>query len=107
VTEFSREDGSVTAQIEYPIKTMNIHPERRRFQVDTGPVLLPDLSSSREHVIEWFQLAYTIYNRFDRAEFIKLVPSSLNSEDRSTQVMDYSEVQKMNVTNRLFAEIAY
>ncbi len=104
-TKITRNDGAVTALIEYPVKTMNINPDYKRFQVDTGPLLLPDLSSTREHTIEWFSLAHTIYNRFDRAEFIRLVPTSVDVQGRNIEVMDYSEVYKTQAENRLFAEI--
>ena len=41
-TEIDSPDGKSKVIIEYPIKTMNFVEERKRFQVDTGPVIFPD-----------------------------------------------------------------
>jgi len=76
-TEIWDDQRSIRAIIEYPVKTMNIHPERNRFQVDTAPVLLPDLSSAARERSEWFSLAHVVYNTFDQAEFIVREPTSL------------------------------
>ena len=81
-----------SATIEYPIKTMNFHPERNRFQVDTGPVLLPDFSLETEHWIDRFSLAHVVYNTFDRAEFIIRRPTPILREgQRVATVLHYSE----------------
>ncbi|MGH2550459.1 MAG: hypothetical protein ACRDHN_13780, partial [Thermomicrobiales bacterium] len=37
-TEIVNTERGLRAVLEYPIRTMNIHPERVRFQVDTGPI---------------------------------------------------------------------
>ena len=55
----------MSAMVEYPVKTMNIHPERKRFQVDTGPLLFPDLSLTVERQIQCFSIAFVCYNTFD------------------------------------------
>src|SRR4051794_10566558 len=40
-TEIQDEARHLRATLEYPIKTMNIQAERQRFQVDTGPLIVP------------------------------------------------------------------
>jgi hypothetical protein len=71
---------------------MNFHPERKRFQVDTGPVLLPDFSLETEHRIDRFSLAHVVYNTFDRAEFVIRRPRPILREGEPVaRVLDYSE----------------
>ena len=77
-TEIWDDDQGMSAMVEYPVKTMNIHPERKRFQVDTGPLLFPDLSLTVERQIECFSIAFVCYNTFDLAEFILRVPISVD-----------------------------
>lgn len=93
-TEIWDRKRGVRATIEYPVKTMNFHPERMRFQVDTGPLPLPDFDSSAEHWIEWFDLAHVVYNTYDRAEFIVRRPTPVVIEGKEVcQVHHYSEVR--------------
>ena len=76
------------AVLEYPIRTMNLMQQPPRFQVDTGPLLLPDFNRPAAHLIEHFELAHVVYHTLDQAEFILRKPVAL--AEPST---DYSEVQ--------------
>ncbi|MFN8538339.1 MAG: hypothetical protein U0232_12795 [Thermomicrobiales bacterium] len=69
-TELHDEARSLRATIQYPMKTINVLPAGPRFQVDTGPLLLPDFASTATRMIERFDLAHVVYHRFDQAEFI-------------------------------------
>lgn len=101
-TEIWDDARGMRAMIEYPVKTMNFHPERKRFQVDTGPLLLPDFASDSEHWIEWFDMAHVAYNTFDRAEFIIRRPTRVEVEgDEVCRVHHYSEVRVHEAENRL------
>lgn len=103
-TEIWDDAQAISVVVEYPIKTMNIHPERKRFQVDTGPLLFPDLSPTVERQIECFSIAFVCYNTFDLAEFILRVPIPIddeNSEIRST--LEYSDIRRMAVKNTIFS----
>jgi hypothetical protein len=51
-TSIENTERGLTALLEYPVRTMNYHPERRRFQVDTGPLIFADLSRETAHPIE-------------------------------------------------------
>jgi hypothetical protein len=93
-TEIRSTEGHMRALIEYPVKTMNFHPERKRFQVDTGPILLPDFDCDSEHWIEWFDVAHVVYNTFDRAEFIIRRPTPVEIGGRQVcRVHHYSDVR--------------
>ena len=101
-TEIRDEQPNVRAIMEYPVKTMNIHPKRKRFQVDTGPLLLPDFSSDTEEKIEWFSLAHVVYNTFDRAEFIIREPTPVFEGGREVCcVMHYSVIRVHEAKNTI------
>ncbi|UCH35698.1 MAG: hypothetical protein JSV65_04935, partial [Armatimonadota bacterium] len=68
--EVSDEAGRHRASIEFPIKTMNVNDIRNIYQVDTGPILLPDFASRKQRMVERFQLAFVAYNRGDEAYFV-------------------------------------
>jgi hypothetical protein len=76
------------AILEYPIKTMNLMQNPARFQVDTGPLILPDFAAPVAHAIEQFEVAHVVYHTFDKAEFIMRKPVPL-----AEPTTDYSVVQ--------------
>lgn len=93
-TEIWDDARGLRATLEYPIKTMNIQAERRRFQVDTGPLIVPDLAAQEEHWMDRFSLAHIIYNTFDRAEFICRRPTPIERDGREVaSVQHYSDVR--------------
>lgn len=90
------------AVIEYPIKTMNVSPQTHRFQVDTGPVLLPDFTAQHEHLVERFVMAHVVYNTFDRAEFIVRQPTPIVQDGREVAaVMDYQGITVMPARHQI------
>ncbi len=80
--------------MEYPIRTMNFRPEEGSFQVDTGPLLVPDLNSEEDRPIDRLQMAHVVYNRLDKAEFILRRPTPITDGNGKevTKVLHYSEV---------------
>ena len=50
VAKTSFEVNGIKAVLEYPIRTMNYHDERTRFQVDTGPLIFPDLEADAKQL---------------------------------------------------------
>ncbi|MFN8511063.1 MAG: hypothetical protein U0232_12425 [Thermomicrobiales bacterium] len=93
-TEIWDEARGLKATLEYPIKTMNIQVERQRFQVDTGPLIVPDLAGQEEHWLDLFSLAHIIYNTFDRAEFICRQPTPIVRDGQEVaRVNHYSDVR--------------
>ena len=89
--------------LEYPIKTMNFRPENASFQVDTGPLLVPDFDSPQSEVIDRLELAHVAYNRLDRAEFILRRPTPIcdDSGKELCRVLHYSEVKEYSASTQI------
>eukprot|EP00913_Durusdinium_trenchii_P005667 g5285.t1 len=67
--------------LQYPIRTMNFQPKTNSFQVDTGPLLMPDFKVKEEKSIDRLEMAFIAYNRLDRAEFLIRRPTPVKGED--------------------------
>jgi len=128
-TEIWNDDTGLRAIIEYPVKTMNTISssdlERMRsdkadtatydlvdpgdnqgvYQVDTGPVVYPDLSQRYDPTEEGLSLAFVAFNTRDRADFILDVPTPVTdpSERLVAEVHHYSKRMTVLATNRVFA----
>jgi len=91
--------------LQYPIKTMNFQPKTNSFQVDTGPVLVPDFKIEAERAIDRLEMAHIAYNRLDRAEFILRRPMPIEDEDGKTlcHVLHYSEVREDPAVTQILA----
>ncbi len=101
-TEIWNADKTRRAVIEYPIKTMNAHKDPAYFQVDTGPILLPDFGSERP-AIEAFDFAFIAWNVPDWAEFViqDAVPACPETP-AGPQVCHYSKIQVMDARNEIW-----
>jgi len=96
--------GGGRALLEYPIKTMNVHPETGMFQVDTGPLPFPDESSAGARAIHRMKLAFIAYNCFDRAEFLLQQPTPILRDGRELcRVLHYSEIRELPAKSRILA----
>jgi len=103
-TVLKDEASSTTATLEYPVATMNAKREPAMFQVDAGPVLVPDFGSKEEHQIERLEQAFVVYNNFDKAEFILLKPVQIEEGTKGPiHVTDYSEVVVLPAANEIWA----
>jgi hypothetical protein len=102
-TEVRDEERGMRAVLEYPIKTMNVLRATAQYQVDTGPVLLPDFASTTPREIEQFDLAYILFHQFDQAEFILRKPVSIVPEEPRAVVTDYSIACTWQAHNTIFA----
>jgi len=92
------------AIIEYPVKTMNINEARRLYQVDTGPVLLPDLECRFERPVESLRLAFVAFNVPHFADFVVEQPTSVTVNGKEVcKVHHYSGIQTMDAVNTLWA----
>lgn len=101
-TEIEDAQRGLRATLEYPIRTMNFHPERGRFQVDTGPLIFPDLAADDEHLIDRCALAHVIYNTFDRAEFILKRPTPFIHDGAEVgRIMHYSDYRSVPARHTL------
>lgn len=95
-----------TAVLEYPIRTMNVTTDPPRFQVDTGPVIVPRFESTAEHPIERFAVAHIVYCELDRAELILRVPHTVGERDgQPLEVTDYSEIMFSSATHTIWGEV--
>jgi hypothetical protein len=100
-TELRDPKRKETDVLEYPIKTMNFRPESASFQVDTGPLLVPDFQSTATKAIDRLEMAHVCYNRLDKAEFTLRAPVSVGGNVR---VLDYSDDREYSAKNELFSE---
>ena len=98
-TEYETADHRVL--LEYPVKVVNFSERERYYQVDTGPVLMPDFEREYRSLLEGCRLAYVAHNCPDWAEFIICVPTPLTD---AIKVHHYSKSIRIEGTrNRLIA----
>jgi hypothetical protein len=100
-------DGDWDVTIDHPAKTLNYSEVDDVYQTDTGPILLPDLSSERlsrvRRLVECFDLAYAAFNSIGWAEFIINVPTPVGG---GLSVNHYSKTRRIEpVTNSLIEVI--
>ncbi len=98
-TEIESAATGLRAILEYPVKTLNTHRARDLYQVDTGPVVLPDLTAGTARHVEAMRLAFVAWNAPDWADFVieTRVPVG------SAEVYHYRELRTLPAANRLFA----
>ncbi len=74
--------GGYKWAIEYPARTMNLNVEEGLFQVDTGPIPLPDMKSydGKRPMRAFF--SYVAFSEFDSAEFILRREVEPSEEDK-------------------------
>lgn len=105
IAKTSFEVNGIKAILEYPVRTMNYHDERVRFQVDTGPLIFPDLEADAENYIDRCYLAHTVYNNFTYAEFVCKRPTPLVIDGKTVaSIYHYSYYKALEVTNEFFAQ---
>jgi len=81
---------------------MNVNDIRRAYQVDTGPILLPDFTSPKARMVERFVLAFVAYNRPDEAWFVIQEPTAV-ADGRPEKVSAYSRVVAVKARNSVLA----
>ena len=72
--ELTTDDGAMHAEIEFPIKTMNANDTHWQYQVDTGPIGLPDFSADVDMHIKRLSPAFVAYNVDSSADFVVQQP---------------------------------
>ncbi len=97
-SEIADASGRYRATLEFPIKTMNVNDINNAYQVDTGPILLPDFTSSKERMVERFQLAFVAYNQADEAYFVIQEPAPV-AADSIEKVSHYSKIVRTDAQN--------
>lgn len=101
-TEIWNQETKLRAIIECPVKTLNTNQESNFYQIDTGPIALPDLSKRYPRYVDSIQLAFVAFNVPDFADFV-IESSTPVGEDKTTQVLHYSKLLTLPSENRLYA----
>lgn len=98
-TEIRNAESGVRVILEFPVKTMNIHDSKDLYQVDTGPVALPDLSHRYERTADSLRLAFVAFNAPDFADFV----IEAETPAGGATVIHYGSLWHSKSANRLFA----
>jgi hypothetical protein len=89
--------------LEYPVKVINASEREMFYQVDTGPVLVPDSSAfDGTHAISALRLAFIAHNTLGSTELLLNVPTPIGL---GMSVNHYSKMMKINAVNRIFGVI--
>lgn len=103
-TEITNEETGLRCLIEYPIKTMNISNDRGLWQVDTGPVALPDLTRRFEPPVDSVRLAFAVFNAPHFCDFVIEQPTPvIRDEQEVCEVYHYSNPVSLAAHNRVLA----
>jgi hypothetical protein len=103
-TEIANAKTGLRCLLEYPIKTMNINLDNTIWQVDTGPVALPDLTRRFETPVDSVQLAFAVFNAPDCCEFVIEQPTPVMRDEREVcQVYHYSNPISLPAKNRILS----
>lgn len=76
-TELTDAETGRVAIIEYPVKTINFERDKKDWQVDTGPLILPDLTAPPDEWSQKFQLAHIAFRTPYWADFVVDQPTPL------------------------------
>jgi hypothetical protein len=76
-TEIANAERGLRALVEYPAKTINMNERSNVFQIDTGPIVFPDLWATQKGHLEALRLAFIAFNSFGRSEV--LLQTSVNA----------------------------
>ncbi len=103
-TEMANEETGLRCLLEYPVKTMNISLDKGIWQVDTGPIALPDLSRRFQPPVDSVRLAFAAFNSFDFCDFVIEQPTPIiRDEQEICRVYHYSNPVSMPAVNRVLA----
>ncbi len=104
-TEIRDETTGTRAVLEYPVKTLNLRAEDGLWQVDTGPVVLPDLAAPPEQWSATLRLAFVAFNTFDWADFVVEQPTPILAGGQEVaRVYHYSGIMHLEARSVLLAQ---
>jgi hypothetical protein len=103
-TEIYNEATGLKAILECPCKTMNISHVKKVYQVDTGPIALPDLTRRYEPEIACLSLAFIAFNTSDFADFVieDVTPVVVDGKE-AAKVYHYSRLLTLSSKNKILA----
>jgi hypothetical protein len=103
-TIISDEPSGLRGIIEAPVKTINIQPDRKLYQVDTGPIALPDLTRRYEPRVDCLRLAFVAFNAPHFADFVIEQPTPIMEDGQEkAQIFHYSGPISLPAMNVLIA----
>ncbi len=85
---------------EYPVSVINVRHEHQIWQVDAGPVILPDFTIEEKLEVSVFRQAFLVYNRWDYAEYVMQLPILHKGADHPT--VHYTNPKPLDARNQLF-----
>lgn len=86
-------------RLEFPIKTMNANDIEWMYQVDTGPVCIPDFARDAERMVERLEPAFVAYNAPDFADFVVQRPQA----EGGTTVTHYGHLRTVKARTAVLA----
>lgn len=103
-TEIRNDETGLRAVIECPTKTMNVSLDKSIYQVDTGPIAMPDLSKRCDPQIDCLSLAFIAFNGPHFADFIIEQPTPVvEDEEEKCQVYHFSSPFSLPAKNVVLA----
>ncbi|MBI4586250.1 MAG: hypothetical protein HY717_19750 [Planctomycetes bacterium] len=103
-TGITNSDTGLRALIECPVKTINVSIARRLYQVDTGPVALPDLTKTYDPPIDCLNLAFIAFNAPDFANFVVEQPAPVVEDGKEVcKIHHYSGPLSLPAKNVILA----
>jgi hypothetical protein len=103
-TTLRNDELGLRATIECPVKTMNVSIKDRLYQVDTGPIAMPDLAKRYETPLDALRLAFVAFNAADFADFVVEQPTPIvEAGEEKCQIYHYSSPISLPAKNVLLA----
>jgi hypothetical protein len=103
-TEIWNRKAGLRVVLEYPVKTMNINKEKNLYQVDTGPVVYPDVARRHKSQAEAIHLAFVAFNAPQFADFVIEAPTAIRANGRKVAaIRHYSKIISLPAVNRLYS----
>jgi hypothetical protein len=99
-TEIRNDETGLRAVIECPTKTMNVSLDKSMYQVDTGPIAMPDLTKRFDPQIDCLSLAFIAFNGPHFADFIVEQPMAIvEDEEEKCRVYHFSSPVSLAAKN--------
>ena len=102
-TEICNEQTQLRAIIEYLAKTINTCRASDVYQVDTGPIVFPDLGMRHDRYVDGIALAYVAINAPHFADFVLEVPTTIGEGEQACEIHHYSKLLSLPARNKLWA----
>ncbi len=95
-------DDAIEVIAEYPVYPMNARHQHATWQIDAGPLLIPDFNIEYKLEVEIFRRAFFVYNKWDYTECVRQLPVML--ENAAFPFVHYSDPKSLgpSVSNQLF-----